>query len=139
MGERKKAAIIAQSGTMDKLFSILTIASTAGAMDIETHIFFTFWGLPALKKGGLDQAGFPAEVKHMEGFMKQKMKDAKMPSLYELLKMAKESGKVKIYACNTTMELMGVKDEDLIPEVDTVCGAATFLKEAIDADISLFI
>lgn len=139
MGERKKAAIIAQSGTMDKLFSVLTIASTAGAMDIETHIFFTFWGLPALKKGGLDQAGFPADVKHLEDFMKQRMQKAKMPSLYELLKMAKESGEVKIYACNTTMELMGIKEEELIPEVDTVCGAATFLKEAIDADITLFV
>ncbi|MFX1598470.1 MAG: DsrE/DsrF/DrsH-like family protein [Promethearchaeota archaeon] len=139
MSKGKKAAIIVQSGTIDKLFPVLSLASTAGAMDIETHMFFTFWGLPTLKKGGLDQAGFPAEAKHMEDFMKQRMKEAKMPSLYELLKMAKESGMVKVYACNTTMELMGVKEEDLIPEVDTICGAATFLKEAIDADITLFV
>ena len=139
MSERKKAAIIVQSGTVDKLFSVFTLASTAGAMNVDTHMFFTFWGLPALKKGGLEKAGFPSDVKHMEDFMKQRMRETNMPSLSELVKEAKETGLVKIYACNTTMELMGVKEADLIPEVDTICGAPTFLKEAIDADITLFV
>jgi peroxiredoxin family protein len=48
-------------------------------------------------------------------------------------------GNLKIYACSTTMELMNVKEEDLIPEVDGIVGAASFLDIALDADIQLFI
>jgi peroxiredoxin family protein len=50
-----------------------------------------------------------------------------------------ESGNVKIYACSTTMELMNIKKEELIPEVDSILGAASFLDIALDADFSLFI
>jgi peroxiredoxin family protein len=48
-------------------------------------------------------------------------------------------GNVKIYACSTTMEIMGVKREELIPEVDEVVGAASFLSIALDSDVQLFI
>jgi len=51
MSETKKMAIIAHSGTMDKLYPVLMLATAGGAMDVETHIFFTFWGLDALKRG----------------------------------------------------------------------------------------
>jgi peroxiredoxin family protein len=49
----KKMAIIVHSGSLDKLYPVFMLASTGGAMDVETHLFFTFWGLMALKKGGL--------------------------------------------------------------------------------------
>jgi peroxiredoxin family protein len=48
-------------------------------------------------------------------------------------------GNVKIYACSTTMEMMGVKKEELIPEVDDIVGAASFLSIALDSDVQLFI
>ncbi len=57
----------------------------------------------------------------------------------ELLKMCRQMGNVKIYACSTTMEIMGVKKEDLIPEVDDIVGAASFLSIALDSDVQLFI
>jgi len=71
--------------------------------------------------------------------MKARIKEARVPSLPELLRMNKEMGNVKIYACSTTMELMKVKEEELIPEVDDIVGAAVFLDIALDADIQLFI
>jgi peroxiredoxin family protein len=73
------------------------------------------------------------------GMMKGRIKDAKVPPLTELLKMSKEIGNLKLYACSTTMKLMKVKEEDLIPEVDAIVGAAAFLDIALDADIQLFI
>jgi peroxiredoxin family protein len=48
-------------------------------------------------------------------------------------------GNIKIYACSTTMEILGVAKEDLIPEVDDIVGAASFLSIALDSDVQLFI
>jgi len=55
-----------------------------------------------------------------------------------MLMQAKEAG-VKIHACSPTMGLMNVKKEDLIPEVDDIIGASTYLDMALDADLALFI
>jgi peroxiredoxin family protein len=135
----KKMAIIVHSGSLDKLYPVFMLSSTGAAMDVETHLFFTFWGLMALKKGGLEKAGLPGLMTIATGMMKGKIKDAKVPTLIELLKMCRQMGNVKIYACSTTMEIMGVKKEDLIPEVDDIVGAATFLGIALDSDVQLFI
>jgi len=135
----KKMAIIVHSGSLDKLYPVFMLSSTGAAMDVETHLFFTFWGLMALKKGGLESAGLPSLMTIGTDVMKGKIRDAKVPTLTELLNMCRQMGNVKIYACSTTMEIMGVKKKDLIPEVDDIVGAATFLAIALDSDVQLFI
>ena len=137
--KRKSMAIMAHSGTIDKLLPVLTLASTASTMDVETCIFFTFWGLNALKKDGLENAEPPDFMRIETGTIKEKMRKAGYPSLQKLLQICKESGNVKIYACSTTMKLMDINEEELIPEVDGIVGVATFMDIALDADISLFI
>jgi len=61
-----------------------------------------------------------------------------MPSIREMIATAKESG-VRFHACSNTMDMMGVKKEDLIPEVDDIIGAATYLELASEDAITLFI
>lgn len=139
MPERKKLAIIVQSGTLDKLYCVFILGSTATSMDMETHLYFTFWGLTMLKKGAMEKAELPATYKHMEEQMRRKLKEMKYPTPYEMLKRMKASGLLKMYACSPTMEMFGIKKEDLIPEVDEIAGAAAFLDIASDADITLFI
>jgi peroxiredoxin family protein len=139
MSERKRLAIIVHGGTLDKLYSALILGSTAVAMDIEVHLYFTFWGLNLLVKGALEKAGLPATYKHMEEQLKRKLEEMKYPTPYELLKRMKASGLVKIYACSPTMEMFGIKKEDLISEVDEIAGAATFLNLASTAETTLFI
>jgi len=139
MSETKKMAIIVHSGTLDKLYPVFMLASSAGAIDLETHLFFTFWGLDAVKKGGLENAKLPGVMCLGTGMMKNKIKGIGVPSLRELLKMTRSMGVTKIYACSTTMEMMDVKKEELIPEVDDIVGATVFLDIALDADIQLFI
>jgi peroxiredoxin family protein len=56
-----------------------------------------------------------------------------------MLKRIKASGLLTIYACTPTMEMFGIKKENLIPEVDKLAGASTFLDVASDAEITLFI
>jgi peroxiredoxin family protein len=135
----KKMAIIVHSGSLDKLYPVFMLSSTGAAMDVETHLFFTFWGLMALKKGGLESAGLSGIMAVGTGMMKDRIKSAKVATLPELLAMCRKMGNVKIYACSTTMEIMDVKKEDLIPEVDAIVGAATFLNIALDSDVQLFI
>jgi peroxiredoxin family protein len=139
MSERKKIAIIVHSGTLDRLYPVFMLSSTGGAMDAEVHLFFTFWGLDAIKKGGLDKVKLPGVMSLGTGMMKGKIKNVGVPSLPELLAMCRDTENVKIYACSTTMAMMDVKKEDLIPEVDDIVGAATFLDIAMDADVQLFI
>ena len=135
----KKLALIVHSGTLDKLYCAFILGSTATSMGWEAHLYFTFWGLQALVKGAMEKAGLPSEYKQMEKPMREKLKQMKYPSPYELLKRMKSSGLLKIYACTPSMEMFGIKREDLIPEVDEMAGAATFLSVAADADVSLLV
>jgi peroxiredoxin family protein len=136
---KKKLALIVHSGTIDRLLCAFILGSTAAAMDIETYLYFTFWGLNMLKKGALDKAPLPTTYKQYENMLKTKLKEMKYPTPYEMLKRMKETGNVTIYACSPTMEMFGVTKETLIPEVDQIAGAATFLDVAADADVALLV
>ena len=139
MNETKKLALVVQSGTIDKLYCAFILASTSVAMGWEAHLYFTFWGLQSLAKGALEKASLPGDYKHLEETMRKNLEQMKYPSPYAMLKRLKQSGQCKIYACTPTMKMFGVKREDLIPEVDSMVGAATFLNIAADADVNLFI
>ncbi len=139
MPEKKKLALIVHSGTIDKLLCAFTLGSTAAAMDMEVHLYFTFWGLNMLKKGAMDKAGLPATYKQYEEMLKTKLKEMNYPTPYEMLKRMKATGNVKIYACSPTMEMFGVTKDTLIPEVDQIAGAAAFLDIAADADTTLLV
>ena len=139
MAENKKLALIVQSGTIDKIYCAFILASTAVAMNWEAHLYFTFWGLHSLVKGALDKATLPGDYKHLEETMKKNLQKMNYPSPYQMLKRLKQSNLLKIYACTPTMQMFGTKKEDLIPEVDSMVGAATFLNIAADSDVTLFI
>ena len=71
--------------------------------------------------------------------MTERLKQMKYPTPYEMLKRMKASGLLKIYACTPSMQMFNIKKEDLIPEVDEMAGATTFLDVAANADVTLFI
>jgi peroxiredoxin family protein len=136
-----KATLIVQSGDMDKLYSALIIGNGALAMGMEVSLFFTFWGLQRLKKGGLDKG--PLSKMNMFGLgkwmMKRKMKKANVASLEQMMQDFKELGG-KILACDMTMQIMGVKPEDLREDlISEYCGVGTYLDDARDSKITLFI
>ena len=113
-----KMTIVLHSGDMDKVYSALIIGNGALAMGMEVSIFFTFWGLQRLKKGALDKG--PLSKMHFLGLgkwmVKQRMKKANVASLDKLLEDFKDLGG-KIMACDMTMDIMGVKAEDLHQEL----------------------
>ncbi len=136
-----KATIIVHSGEMDKIYSALIVANGALAMGMEVSLFFTFWGLQRLKKGGLEKG--PLSKMNMLGLgkwmVKRKMKQAGVASLEKLLQDFNELGG-KILACDMTMEIMGIKKEDLREElISEYCGVGTYINEARESTITLFI
>ena len=136
-----KATIVVHSGDMDKVYSAFIIGNGALAMGMEVSIFFTFWGLQRLKKGGLDKG--PLSKMNMLGLgkwmIKRKMKKAHVASLEKMMEDFRELGG-KILACDMTMDIMGVKREDLREEfISDYCGVGTYLSEARESKITLFI
>lgn len=136
-----KATIIVHSGDMDKVFSAFIIANGALAMGMEVSLYFTFWGLQRLKKGRLEKG--PLSKMNMLGLgkwmVKRKMKKAGVVPLEKMMQDFKELGG-KILACDMTMEIMGIKKEDLREElISDYCGVGTYLNEARESKITLFI
>lgn len=136
-----KATIVVHSGDMDKVYSALIIANGALAMGMEASLYFTFWGLQRLKKGGLDKG--PLSKMNMLGLgkwmVKRKMKKAGVVSLEKLLQDFKELGG-RILACDMTMKIMGIRKEDLRDDlISEYCAVGTYINEARESKISLFI
>ena len=132
---QKKFIMAVSEGTFDKAMMAMMMGNTAASMGIETHIFFTFFGLNLLKKGANPKMG--GLYRLFTGMMVKKMKNIGIDSYQEQLEMARDLG-VHLYACNTSMEMMGVKKEDLIDGV-TILGAAAFLDISADSDMQLFL
>lgn len=157
--QAEKLVIFAWSGELDKVWPTLILATTGAAMGKETTVFFTFWGLfPLVKndvritgenwmqkmlslmnRGGdehlkLSKMNFagagPAMMMHLA-------KEHHVASPDELLQMAKEMG-VHLVPCQMTMDLLGLKREDLIDGLDEPAGATKALLDAQGA-ITLFI
>jgi peroxiredoxin family protein len=136
-----KATIVVHSGDMDKLYSALIIGNGALAMGMEATLYFTFWGLLRLTKGGLEKG--PLSKMHMLGMgkrmIKQRMDKQNVASLERLMKDFKELGG-KIIACEMTMEIMGVKASDLNEElIDTYGAVGAYIQESRNAALTLFI
>jgi len=136
---KKKMAIIVSKNTMDMAYPPFILGVTGASMDMDVSMFFTFWGLNLLKKkGGADSIKLGGMMRIGTGMMKGRMKKAGAKELPDMIRDAKDLG-AKLYACQMTMDVMNIKAEDLIEEVDDVLGAAAFLNFAKDADITLFI
>jgi len=136
-----KTTIVLHSGDFDKVYSALIIGNGALSMGMECSIYFTFWGLKRLMKGKLSSG--PLSKFNMfdigKFFMKRKMKNANVASLEKLMADYKELGG-KIIACDMTMEVMGCKKEDLDNHlIDEYGAVGTYVKEARESDITLFI
>ena len=152
----KRLALVASKGTLDQAYPPLILATTAASLGWEVGIYFTFYGLDILHKDRLEKlkmaslanpAG-PIQIPNLVGalpgataaatkVMKKWMDDAAMPHVPEFIEMAQGLG-VTFFACATTMGVMDVAEDDLIPGCD-IAGAAAFLDFASTADVQLFV
>jgi peroxiredoxin family protein len=158
MAEEKRMSLIVFSGDMDKVMASLVLATGAASMGYHVTVFCTFWGLNLIKKseaqghggalekmmgfmnkGGVDH--MPLSRMNMLGIgpklMKTMMQSKKVATLQDLLDTAVEMG-VSFVACQMSMDVMGVRREDLAVECE-VGGVASFLGSAGKSQINLFI
>ena len=155
-----KKTIILFSGDLDKAMAALIIANGAAAMGDDVTIFCTFWGLNLLRKDqkvkttgksflqtmfakmmprgaskfGLSKMNFAGLGAPL---MRKVMKDEGVMSIPELLDAARDQG-VKLIACAMTMDVLGLKKEELFDGIE-YAGVASYLSEADEANVNLFI
>lgn len=156
----KKLNLIVFSGEYDKALAALILANGARELEIEVTMFFAFWGLLILRnpekivmenKSGYEKF-FSIMTPHnpedlglskmnMGGFGKRMLKammaDDDAPSLSAFLQGARKKG-VKFYACKLSLEVMGFKQEELLPETEII-DVKGYLKDAFESDVQLFI
>ncbi len=158
---QKSMTIIVTKGTLDWAYPPFILATTAAAMGVNTTMFFTFYGLPLLLKKldlKISPLGNPAMKMPMAGLhmgmpnwvsaipgvdslatsmMKDMIKKKGVASIEELRDMAREAD-VKLIACQMTMDLFEYKKEDMIDGLE-LGGAATYMEQALQSDVNLFI
>ena len=156
-GDDKTMVIFSQD--LDKAIASFIIANGAAAMDRKVTMFFTFWGLNILRRphkvslkknfmekmfsGMMPRGSQKLKLSHMQmggigaRLIRKLMKDKNVASLEELIASARQNG-VRIVACQMSMDLMGIRREELLDGVE-VGGVATFLGAAETSDTNLFI
>jgi peroxiredoxin family protein len=156
MADKKKLSLIVFSGDFDKTIAAYTLASGALAVGYEVNLFFTFWGLNGIKvkqgrafigKALLDRffnflmggrKKLPLSRLNFGGIspvlMTGMMRKNNVATLEELLEATKALGG-NFYACEMAMHILGIKREDLIPEVKKVLGVASFLELAQGGEV----
>ncbi len=156
----KRMNILMFSGEYDKAMAALILANTAREIQVEVTMFFAFWGLflvrdpekfsakdkTAYEKifGAVTPKGpeqMPLSRMNMSGLGKkmllEMMDDDSAPHLIDFLKGARKKD-VKFYGCKLSMEIMGLKQEEMISELE-IMEAKDYLKDALESDLQLFI
>jgi len=153
-----RVTMVMFSGDLDRVMAALVIATGAASMGLAVSMFFTFWGLSVLKKErrlagknvlekafsvmtpagiaglGVSKMNFAGAGARM---LRRMMKDKDVASVEELFAMAREMG-VRMVACTMSMDVMGVKEAELIDHLE-FGGVATYLGDAADSKVTLFI
>jgi peroxiredoxin family protein len=157
---QKRMNLLMFSGEYDKAMAGLILANSAKELDVEVTMFFAFWGLFLVRdpekmtledkslyekmfavmtpKGPeqlpLSRMNFAGMGKAM---LEEMLKDDEAPQLVHFLKGARKKH-IKFYACRLSVEVMGFKQEEFLPEVEII-DAKTYLNDALDSDMQLFI
>lgn len=157
----RRMTIIVSKGSLDAAYPPFILATMGAAMGVDVTLFFTFYGLSLLKKridAGVASLGNPAlkvpafgghvglvnMLSALPGFegeltdhMRRMFARTRVADLEELRALTIEAG-AKVIACQMTMDLFGWKPKDLIDGV-TLGGAATYMEEALESKVNLFV
>ena len=153
-----RMTIVVFSGDMDKVLASLFLATGAASMGCEVSMYYTFWGLSALRQKAVYKnkniwhrmlawmlpcgvSRLKTSKMHFAGIgpklFNHLMKKQNVPHLQQMLDTAKELG-VQMTACSTAMNIMGIKSDELIDGLQ-VGGVATYMQAASQSRVNLFI
>lgn len=153
-----RLSMVVFSGDLDRVLAAFVIASGAAASGMEVSMFFTFWGLTALRQKresrgktlfqklmgwmtpvgtrglGVSKMNFGGIGAKM---LRTMMRQQGVPQIEEMAQMARDLG-VRIVACQMSMDVMGIHKDEILDGVE-VGGVATFLGDATKSKATLFI
>ncbi len=149
---------IASKGTLDMIYPSLIMANAALMEGVETHIFFTFWGMDAIAKAHMDDlqftwmgntamhppggskvhmpqgmAGLPGMTHIATRMLKKQIADLDVPEVPELLRMIQDAGG-HLWACKMSADMMGYTEDDLLDDVPIIT-AADFIELSAGAQV----
>ncbi len=155
---KDKVTMVVFSGEMDRVFAAFIIATGAAAMGQEVSMFFTFWGLNALRQQRLfDGKTLPEKmlsimtpastqtmgVSHLNFFgagsklMRQMMAKKNVESVESLIDLCEQMG-VRMVSCEMSRDVLGINPNEMRAGVETG-GVATYLADALESRVTLFI
>jgi len=154
----RKICFIASKGTLDMVYPSLVMANAALGEGIETHIFFTFWGMDIITKKHMEDLQFtwlgntamhpPGKKMHMpQGLaglpfmtgmatkmMKKQIADLDVPEVPEFVQMIADAGG-HLWACKMSVDMMGLTKDDMIDEVEDIISATDFIELSDGAQV----
>ena len=147
----RKLCIICSKGTLDGAYPALILANAALGEGIETHLFFTFWGLDIVNEKKIDHlhlnlvgnpsAPVPAMIAGLPGVealataqMRKEMERLDIPPIREFIEMLDDAG-AEMYGCQMALDMFKLTKDDLVPQVKEVLTAMDFMDMSEGAQI----
>jgi peroxiredoxin family protein len=142
----EKISLIVSKGSLEEIYPALIMANGARAEGIEVNLFFTFFGLDAIHKDRHDHikvatvgnpglhiptwaGGLPGVSALMTKYMEHQIEELDFPGIPEFIEMISDTG-AGLYACLASVDLFGIKREELIPQVKEVITVGEFYEMA---------
>jgi peroxiredoxin family protein len=140
----RKICFVCSKGTLDMAYPALIMANGALGEGIETHIFFTFWGMDMITKDTMGDlkftilgnpathmpqglGGLPFMTSMATKMMKKQIADLEVPEVPEFLQMLSDMG-AHLWACRMSVDMMDLDEDDLFDDVEDVINVAEFIE-----------
>jgi peroxiredoxin family protein len=147
----EKVSIVISKGSLEGIYPGLIMANGARMEGIEADLFFTFFGLDAIRKGRLEKIKvatvgnpglhLPTLIGALPGFswlvtklMKRQLDKIDVPPIPEFLELVHDSG-VRLYACKATVDMFGLTMEDFVPYVEEIISVGEFYERSAGGQI----
>ena len=147
----RKICFVCSKGTLDMAYPALIMANGALGEGIETHIFFTFWGMDMITKKTMDDlkftilgnpathmpqglGGLPFMTSMATKMMKKQLADLEVPEVPEFLQMLSDMG-AHLWACKMSVDMMDLDEDDLFDEVEDIINVSEFMELSGGAQI----
>jgi peroxiredoxin family protein len=147
----EKVSIVVSKGSLEGIYPGLIMANGARMEGIEADLFFTFFGLDAIRKDRLDKIKvatvgnpglhMPTILGALPGFswlvtkmMARQMEKIDIPPIPEFMELVADSG-VRLYACKATVDMFGLTLDDFVPQVEEIISVGEFYEKAAGGQI----
>ncbi len=147
----EKVAIVISKGSLEGVYPGLIMANGARMEGIEADLFFTFFGLDAIRKDRYEKIKvatvgnpgmhMPTWIGAVPGFsalatrmMKRQLEKIDIPPIPEFIELVADSG-VRLYACKATVDMFGLTMDDFVPQVEDIISVGEFYEQAAGGQI----